>query len=60
MVGLCMPVESTLAMATSRPADLLLRGAKLNHLHAGRVADRVYLRADGSLGDVWRQGISFQ
>jgi N-acetylglucosamine-6-phosphate deacetylase len=56
MVGLGTPVETALAMATSRPADCLRRGADLGHLQPGRVADMVHLRADGSLAGVWQQG----
>ena len=56
MVGLGTPVAIALAMATSRPADCLRRGADLGHLQPGRVADLVHLRADFSLGGVWREG----
>jgi N-acetylglucosamine-6-phosphate deacetylase len=56
MIGLGTPVEIALAMATSRPAECLHRGAELGHLVPGHPADMVHLKADGSLGSVWQQG----
>jgi N-acetylglucosamine-6-phosphate deacetylase len=55
MVGLGAPVETALAMATSRPAAVLGRG-DIGHLLPGRVADMVHLAPDGSLRAVWRAG----
>lgn len=57
MIGLGTPVEIALAMATSRPATCLRRGAELGHLVPGRRADMVHLCPDGALGGVWQQGI---
>jgi N-acetylglucosamine-6-phosphate deacetylase len=56
MVGLGTPLETALAMATSRPADCLRRGDALGHLQPGRAADMVHIRAGGSLGGVWQAG----
>lgn len=56
MVRLGSPPAVALAMATSRPATCLRRSHELGHLLPGRQADMVYLRADGSLGGVWRSG----
>lgn len=49
-------LDQTLAMATSTPARLLGRQAKIGHLTPGLPADLVHL--DGSLGlaSVWRAG----
>lgn len=47
---------TALAMATSRPAACLGRGADLGHLLPGRVADMVHLGDDWSLQGVWRAG----
>jgi N-acetylglucosamine-6-phosphate deacetylase len=55
MTSLGTPVETALAMATSRPAECLRRGSDLGHLLPGRVADLLHLRTDGSLGGVWRE-----
>jgi N-acetylglucosamine-6-phosphate deacetylase len=56
MVGLGTPVETALAMASSRPAACLRRGGDLGHLVPGRSADFVHLRADLTLQGVWRAG----
>jgi N-acetylglucosamine-6-phosphate deacetylase len=56
MTRLGTPVATALAMATSRPAECLHRGAELGHLVPGRRADMVHLRVNGSLGGVWQQG----
>jgi N-acetylglucosamine-6-phosphate deacetylase len=56
MMGLGTPVETALAMATSRPAECLRRSAELGHLVPGRSADMVHLGEDGCLRGVWRQG----
>lgn len=57
MVGLGTPVETALAMATSRPADCLGRGGRLGHLEPGRAADMVHLGPDLTLRGVWRTGV---
>jgi N-acetylglucosamine-6-phosphate deacetylase len=51
-----VPVETALAMATSRPAACLGRSDTLGHLLPGRVADMVHLGADGAVRGVWRAG----
>ncbi len=51
------PVETALAMATSRPAACLGRDDRLGHLIPGRVADMVHLGADGAVRGVWRAGV---
>jgi N-acetylglucosamine-6-phosphate deacetylase len=56
MIGLGTPVETALAMATSRPAACLRRGDQLGSLQPGRTADMVHLGADGMLKAVWRAG----
>jgi len=56
MMRLGTPAEVALAMATTRPAKCLRREAELGRLVAGRNADMVHLREDGSLSGVWRQG----
>jgi N-acetylglucosamine-6-phosphate deacetylase len=56
VVGLGAPVETALAMATSRPATCLRRGDEIGYLQPGRVADMVYIRPDGTLGGVWQKG----
>jgi N-acetylglucosamine-6-phosphate deacetylase len=56
MVGLGTPVETALAMATSRPAACLGRATTLGHLLPGRVADMLHTRQDGTLGGVWLGG----
>jgi N-acetylglucosamine-6-phosphate deacetylase len=56
MVGLGARIDTALAMASSRPADLLRRGAKMGYLLPNRVADMVYIRPDGKLGGVWQKG----
>ncbi len=50
------PVETALAMATSRPAACLGRSDALGHLLPGRQADMVHLGDDWSLKAVWRAG----
>lgn len=55
VAGLGLPVETALAMATSRPADCLGR-PELGRLLPGRPADMVHLGADLSLRQVWRAG----
>ncbi|MCU0826781.1 MAG: N-acetylglucosamine-6-phosphate deacetylase [Tabrizicola sp.] len=55
MVGLGTPVETALAMATSRPARCLGR-PDLGQLRAGARADMVHLGPDFSLRSVWRSG----
>jgi N-acetylglucosamine-6-phosphate deacetylase len=56
MLGIGTPVETALAMATSRPAACLRRGDELGSLLPGRAADLVHLGADGTLKAVWRLG----
>ncbi|MES2665506.1 MAG: N-acetylglucosamine-6-phosphate deacetylase [Pseudomonadota bacterium] len=48
--------EVALAMATSRPAACLGRGADLGHLLPGRRADMVHFGPDWALRGVWRGG----
>lgn len=57
MRGLGTEVEVALAMATSRPADCLGRGAEVGHLLPGRQADMVHLDETGQLRAVWRAGV---
>lgn len=47
-----------LAMATSRPARFIERGAQLGHLAPGRQADFLFLNRDGKLTGVWRGGVA--
>ena len=56
MLTLGTPMQTALAMATSRPAACLGRGDALGHLMPGRAADMVHLAADGTLLAVWRAG----
>jgi N-acetylglucosamine-6-phosphate deacetylase len=57
LLGLGIPAEVALAMATSRPADCLGRGDELGHLLPGRRADMVHLGPQGQLLGVWRDGV---
>jgi N-acetylglucosamine-6-phosphate deacetylase len=56
MVGLGTPIEIALAMASSRPAACLRRGAEIGCLQPGGVADMVHLGPDLALRAVWRGG----
>jgi N-acetylglucosamine-6-phosphate deacetylase len=56
MVGLETPVETALAMATSRPAACLNRAGQTGGLKPGQQADIVHLGADFALKAVWRAG----
>ncbi len=57
IVGL--PAERALAMATSTPAAVIGR-PDLGRIRAGVRADLVHLRADWTLGGVWRAGVPLQ
>lgn len=57
LLGLGVPAEVALAMATSRPAACLGRGDKLGHLTPGARADLVHLAPDGRLSGVWQGGV---
>jgi N-acetylglucosamine-6-phosphate deacetylase len=56
LAELGVPLETALAMATSRPAACLGR-ADLGHLRRGGRADMLHLGADLSLRAVWRGGV---
>lgn len=56
MIGLGIPPETALAMASARAAACLGMGDHLGHLIAGRSADMVHLTDDGALLGVWRGG----
>jgi N-acetylglucosamine-6-phosphate deacetylase len=56
MKDLGTPVETALAMATSRPAACLRREGDLGHLLPGRAADMVHIGRDLALMAVWRAG----
>ena len=51
------PLDTTLAMATSRPARCLGRDGTLGHLLPGRQADMLHLGPDLALRAVWRAGV---
>jgi N-acetylglucosamine-6-phosphate deacetylase len=55
LIGLGCPAEMALAMATTRPAEVLGR-ADLGHLCPGAPADMLHFGPDGTLRGVWRAG----
>lgn len=54
VIGLGVPVERALAMATSRPADVI--GARAGRMAPGLPADLVHLDANWELAGVWQAG----
>ncbi|PZQ97635.1 MAG: N-acetylglucosamine-6-phosphate deacetylase [Cereibacter sphaeroides] len=56
LVGIGIPAERALAMATSVPAGVMGLGNKVGHLGPGRVADMIHIDAGWSMDSVWLAG----